>query len=71
MSESRTGKPTDWRPVEIAAIDALRRQACPLDYQHGVTSILFEFRDDATGELLVRQRVVDIERFARDLAEAL
>jgi hypothetical protein len=61
----------DRRALEVAIVDALRRQGCPLHYRHGIAFALAEFRDEKTGDLLLRQRLVDVEKLARDLAEAL
>jgi len=61
----------NWRTVEIAVVDALRRQGCRLHYHAGITHVVAEFYDDDTGELLRQQRILDVEKFARDLAGAL
>jgi hypothetical protein len=62
---------TGWRTLEVAAVDAFRRQGCPLHYYAGVTYVIAEFHDDSTGELLRQRRILDVEKFARDLAGAL
>ena len=61
----------NWRTVEVAVVDALRRQDCRLHYYSGVTYVICEFHDDNTGELLHRRRVLSVEDFARDLIGAL
>jgi hypothetical protein len=61
----------NWRTVEIAAVDAFRRQGCQLRYRNGVTHLIVEFHDDDTGELLRQRHILDVEKFARDLAGAL
>jgi len=60
-----------WRVLEIAAVDALRRQGCRLRYENGVTHLIAEFYDENSGQLLRRQHVLNIEEFARGLADAL
>jgi hypothetical protein len=60
-----------WRMVEVAAVDAARRQGCRLRYEHGVTYVITEFFDGDSGELLATRRVLDVEAFARDVAAAL
>ena len=61
----------NWRTVEIAAVDAFRRQGCRLHYYAGVTYVMAEFYDDDTGQLLHQRRVLSVEDFARDLIGAL
>ena len=61
----------NWRTVEAAAIDALRRQGCRLRYYAGVTYVICEFHDDDTGELLHTRQVFSVEDLARDLIGAL
>jgi hypothetical protein len=61
----------EWRALEIAIIDILRRRGCRFDYRDGVTYLIAEFFDDDTGELLHRQRIICLEQLARDLAETL
>jgi hypothetical protein len=61
----------NWRTVEVAVVDALRRQGCRLHYYGGVTYVICEFHDDNTGELLHRRRVLSVADFARDLIGAL
>jgi hypothetical protein len=63
--------PTRWRTYEVAIVDALHRQNCQLQYRDGGTFVIVEFHDDDTGELLRQRRVLDVEKFARDLAGAL
>lgn len=69
--DSAAASTANWRALERAIADALRRQGCRLQHRHGGAFVLAEFRDEESGELRLRTRVVDIERLARDLAEAL
>jgi hypothetical protein len=61
----------DWRVIEPALIDTLRRRGCRFEYGSGLAYLVAEFYDDTTGQLLRRQRVVNLEDIARDLADAL
>jgi hypothetical protein len=61
----------DWRVIEPALVDILRRRGCCLDYGAGVTRLIAEFHDEDSGALLRRQCIVCLEDVARDLADAL
>jgi hypothetical protein len=59
-----------WRFYEKVLIDYFRRHCGPLRDVCGRPSLVAEFHDDDTGELLAVRHVVDVEALARELSYA-
>jgi hypothetical protein len=58
----------NWRAIEAALIDSLRRCGCKLRCENGLTYVVEEFLDENSGELLSRHYALNVEQLARDLA---